>query len=432
MDDIDHGDSLRRPNGLFYGWWVVVAASVQGFFGVGIVISGFLVFFLPIRTDLNLSSASTSLVIGLAWAISGVVAPAAGWLADRFGTRRMVLGGGLVTGAGLILLSFSSSYWHLILFYSFVISIGRVAGVTPTLMTTVNQWFVRRKALAISILSTCYVSGGAAVVPLLALSNAHLGWRTTLLSAGIFLCLLALPVTLVLRNRPEELGLRPDGDRPAIFSPLLQSTFPDTSTSPNNNQPDFTVRQALSTSAFWLVLIGLILRVSVADAVIIHLIPILVWKGIDDQTAAFFLSLMFFLAIPLRFSLGLASGYFSVRWLLFAGMGIGAVGTACLFTFNGTPAAFMFVIGLAAVEGISTSNWLVVGQYFGRNRFGSLVGIMTVFHSLGSLISPVTSGWVFDSTQSYSAVLLAAAPLFFLGGVAFLLARKPNSGKLPR
>ena len=132
----------RQPSRLFYGWWVVLAASVQGFFGVGIVISGFLVFFLPIQNELGLSSASMSLIIGLAWAISGVVAPAAGWLSDRFGTRRMVLAGGLITGIGIMLLSFSTGYWQLVLFYSVLVSIGRVAGVTPTLMTTVNQWFI--------------------------------------------------------------------------------------------------------------------------------------------------------------------------------------------------------------------------------------------------------------------------------------------------
>jgi sugar phosphate permease len=195
---------------------VVLAASIQGFFGVGIVISGFLVFFLPIRGDLDLNSASMSLVIGLAWAISVVVAPAAGWLADRYGTRRLVLIGGLVTGLGLVPWSFSTSYWHLLLFYSGVVSIGRVMGITPTLMITVNQWFVRRKAFAISILSTCYVSGGAAVVPLVAIGNAQFSWRTSLLSAGIFVSVLAIPVGLVLRNRPEELGLQPDGDTPRI------------------------------------------------------------------------------------------------------------------------------------------------------------------------------------------------------------------------
>ncbi|MDA1219887.1 MAG: MFS transporter [Chloroflexi bacterium] len=412
-----------RDDSCFYGWWVVLAASVQGFFGVGIVISGFLVFFLPIRNELDLSSAAMSLVIGLAWAISGVVAPAAGWLADRFGTRRLVLIGGLLTGVGLVFLSFSTSYWHLLLFYSGIVSIGRVMGTTPTLMISVNQWFVRRKALAISILSTCFVSGGAALVPLLAFGNAQLGWRTTLLFAGIFISVLALPVALVLRNRPEDLGLQPDGDTPRLADSARRSAGTDAA------EQDFSVRQALSTSAFWLVLAGLVLRVSVADAVIIHQIPLLVWKGVDEQSAALFLSLMFFLAIPLRFSLGLAGGYFSARWLLFIGMGIGALGTAFVSLFSGTTAAFIFVTGLAVVEGIATTNWLVVGQYFGRKRFGSLVGIMTVFHSMGALISPVISGWVFDSTESYSGVLLAAAPLFLLGGVAFLLARRPGSGR---
>jgi sugar phosphate permease len=398
---------------------VVLAASLQGFFGVGTVITGFLVLFLPIREELHLSSASMSLVIGLAWAISGVLAPVSGWMCDKFGTRRLVLIGGLVTGLGMILLSFSTSFWHLLLLYSGVVAIGRLGAVSPTLMTTVNQWFVRRKALALSILSTSFVAGGAAIVPLMALGSASVGWRDTLLFAGVFLCLLVLPVVWVLRDRPEDLGLEPDGSNPGTAA---LAHFPGAS---NNSDHDFTVRQAIGTWAFWLVLIGLVLRVALGDAIVVHQIPILVWKGIDEQTAAFYLSLMFLLAIPLRFGLGVAAGYLPVHWLLSAGMAVGAFGTTGLFIASGGTAALSFVLGQAVVEGISTSNWLAVGLYFGRKSFGRLVGIMTVFSSLGSLISPVITGWLFDRTQSYEVVILAVALLFLLGGAIFLLARKP-------
>ena len=127
------------------------------------VISGFLVFFLPIQSDIDINAASMSLVIGLAWAVSGVVAVPAGWVSDKFGTRKLVLYGGVITGLGLIMLSYSQSYWHLLLFYSGIVSVGRVGALSPTLLTVVNQWFVRRKPLAMAVLSTSFVAGAASV-----------------------------------------------------------------------------------------------------------------------------------------------------------------------------------------------------------------------------------------------------------------------------
>ena len=417
MTSNPHADPSTRR--FFYGWLVLIAASIQGFFGVGMVISGFLVFFLPIQSEIDINTASMSLVIGLAWAVSGVVAVPAGWVSDRFGTRKLVLYGGVTTGIGLIMLSYSQSYWHLILFYSGVVSVGRVGALSPTLLTVVNQWFVRRKPLAMAVLSTSFVAGGASVVPILAIGNTHIGWRLTILSCGVIFCILSVIVATVLRNKPEDMGLFPDG-----ASGIIETTRPSADTA--GNEPQYSVKQALMTQAFWLLLIGLVVRVSVADGIIIHQIPMLVWRGIEEQAAAYYLSFMFMVAIPLRFGLGILGGYVSIRLVLFTGMAVGSVTTALMYMIAGTEIAIVFVLGLAIVEGIATTNWLAVGQYFGRKHFGTLVGIMTICHCFGSLIFPYISGWIFDETQSYDLVLLITVPLFMLGALAFLMAKKPR------
>lgn len=411
----DTGPASAR---FFYGWLVLIAASIQGFLGVGMVISGFLVFFLPIQSDIDINAASMSLVIGLAWAVSGVVAVPAGWVSDKFGTRKLVLYGGVITGLGLIMLSYSQSYWHLLLFYSGIVSVGRVGALSPTLLTVVNQWFVRRKPLAMAVLSTSFVAGAASVVPILAIGNTQIGWRLTILSCGVIFAIVSVIVAAVLRNKPEDMGLFPDGDSVNSEADRPVSTL-------TTNEPQYTVRQALMTQAFWLLLIGLVVRVSVADGVIIHQIPMLVWRGIEEQTAAYYLSFMFLIAIPLRFGLGIMGGYVSIRLILFTGMAVGSIATALMYVIAGTEIAIVFVLGLAIVEGIATTNWLAVGQYFGRRHFGTLVGIMTISHCFGSLIFPYISGWIFDATQSYDLVLLITAPLFMFGGLAFLMAKKP-------
>lgn len=189
---------------------------------------------------------------------------------------------------------------------------------------------------------------------------------------------------------------------------------------------DFTVRQALHTSAFWLILVGVITRVSASNAIMTHIFPMLQLKGLDARTATIYVSILFFMAIPLRFLLGVAGGRVSPRKMLFWGMNLGAVGLFALWGVPGVLGAVLFVVGAAVVEGITSVNWLMVGDYFGRSRFASLMGTMSVFHNTGLFIAPIFAGWVRDNTGSYSIVLLTFAPMFVVSAIVFSLARRPT------
>ena len=111
--------------------------------------------------------------------------------------------------------------------------------------------------------------------------------------------------------------------------------------------------------------------------------------------------------------------------MLFWGMNLGAVGLFALWGIPGIPGVIVFVVGLAVVEGITSVNWLMVGDYFGRSRFASLMGAMSVFHNIGLFIAPIFAGWVVDRTGNYELVLLTFAPMFVLSAVFFALARRP-------
>ena len=412
------GNEYRRQGRFFYGWRIVAVASLFGMFGNGAISSGFPRFFEPIRLDLGISSARMGLVFGLARAEGGMGGPLVGWLVDKFGARPLIFIGGLTAGIGLMMLSRADTYWELVFLFAGVVSVGKTAALGQTLMAVVNQWFIRRKALALSTLMTAFAAGGAFVVLLLDLGISHLGWRDTVFFTGMFIFFLTLPVSLVVRSRPEDIGLRPDGDAPLV--PIVTGTE-----QPVPAETDFMVRQAMGTATFWLMLGGVITRVTATNAIIVHIFPILALKGLDTSTATVFVSAMFFLAIPLRFLLGVAGGRFSPRKMLFWGMNLGAVGLFALWGIPGIAGVIVFVVGLAVVEGITSVNWLMVGDYFGRSRFASLMGAMSVFHNIGLFIAPIFAGWVVDRTGSYELVLLTFAPMFVLSAVFFALARRP-------
>ena len=413
-----------RQSRVFYGWWIVVAASIQGMFGNGTISSGFPIFFLPIRETLGINYTQMSLVFGLARAEGGMGGPLVGWLADRYGSRPLIIFGGFFAAIGMILLSQATEYWQLVVLFVGVVSIGKTAGLGQTLMATVNHWFIRRRAVAMSTLMTAFAGGGAIVVPLLGWGIAGLGWRETLLYSGIFVAVLSLPVCLVIRSKPEDLGLLPDGDRRTRPGPA--SASPAEPPTPGEEQrAEFTVRQTLRTRAFWLIMLAVATRVSATNGVIVHLFPILADEGLGPQTAAFYASLMFFMAIPLRFLLGVAGDKLAPRKLLFIGMNLGAVAVVTLLITDSVVGVVIFVLCMAVVEGVTSANWIMVGDYFGRGRFASLMGFMSVFHNIGLIVVPIYAGWIRDTTGSYNVALATLAPLFVVSAFAFALARRP-------
>lgn len=416
-------DALGTRRGIYYGWWVLAAAAGLGFLGFGALIPGFLVFATPIRGELGITSAQFAFVVGAAWAVGNVASLGAGWLADRYGGRALVLAGGLLCCVGFAAVAGVGSYWQLLLLYSGVAALGRGIGVAPNLMTVLNQWFVRRKALTMTLLNTAFAGGAAIMVPLLAYCEGQFGWRTVILWTGGFVALLTALATVVIRSRPEDIGLLPDGD-----VPVAQRTGQGERRriEPTYSESDFTMRQAVATPAFWLMTAAVTLRIAAADALVINQIPMLVWKGIPEEQAAYFLSATFLAIIPLRFGMGLAAMAVPSRWLLFGGMTVGAVGVGGFLALSGYPAAAMFVLSIAATEGIATLGWLAVGEYFGRRSFGSLVGIMTVSFGAGSLAAPVAAGWVFDRTGAYEIALVVAAVLQLASGGCYFLARRPG------
>jgi len=364
-----------------------------------------------------------SLVFSLARAEGSAGGPLVGWVVDRYGARPMVLAGGLMAGIGTILLSRADSYWELLVLFSGIISLGKSAGFGQTLMAAVNQWFIRRRSVAMSTLMTAFAGGGAFVVLLLNFGIQQIGWRDTLLWTGVFIVAMTLPAAFFIRSRPEDMGLLPDGDTPEDAS---GGTGSGSRGHRRSSDVSFSFRQAIQTRTYWFIMVGAILRVSVTNGMLVHVFPIMAVRGISENEAAAWVAAMFFLGIPLRFIMGVTSGKFRGNVLLAIGMVIGAIGMGGLWIGPGVVGLLLFVVGIAIVEGITSVNWLMLSDYYGRARFATLMGFMSLFMNVGMFISPYASGLVFDRTGSYYWVLAVFTPLYLVSAVAFLFATRPN------
>ena len=418
--------SAPAPNGrsgIFYGWWVLAASAVLGFGAFGVVIPGYLAFSVPIRTELELSSGQSAFIVGAAWGIGDITSLVAGWLADRYGARRLVLVGGLLCGIGFAGLAFAGSFWAIVLSYTVAASVGRGLGIFPTLMTVANQWFEDRKALALAIVNTAVTGGAAAILPALSYASGEIGWRTVALIAGGVVCALTLPAAAIIRSRPEDIGLEPYGSgRPARQASrgAARRTRPA-----GTARREYSVRQALATLSFCALALGAILRTVPSDVLVINQIPILIWKGVAETRTSTYLSITYFATIPARFGMGLAATWVSPRLMLSLAMAVVTLCTVAALAVRGDAAAWFLIISSATGQGVSSLAWITVGEYFGRRSFGTLVGLMTVFYGVSGLIVPALAGAAFDRTGSFVPVLLVVGILQAVSAGSFALVKRP-------
>ena len=419
---------LRSRFGNIYpGWWVLAACCFIAVVPGAIFSYGFPVFFIPIRNDLMLSSTKTSLIFALARGEAGIGGPLVGWLVDRFDSRPIVMIGGLMAGVGLIVLSGISSYWIFMLVYVALVSVGNNSGFGQTLLAVTNRWFVRRRAVGMTMVITSYTIGGALLVPLLSRGVDHLGWRDVMLYAGIFVAVIVIPASLLIRRSPESMGIKlADYGEEMETAPAGPAGTSVSHDAEADIGTDFTVGEALRTRVFWFILFGSAFRISGTGGILVHAIPIMVWKGTSEQTGADVIALLFLISIPTRFLIGMSGVRISGQYLLAAGMAIGAASLLGLIFVGGTWIVYVFVVGMALLEGAATLNWVVVGNFFGRRNFATLTGIISIFYSSGMMLTPLFLGWMFDRTGSYTTSLLVLAGLYGASAVLFIISRQPR------
>lgn len=412
--------SLRRQFiGIYPGWWVLGACCFLALFPGAIFSYGFPVFYIPIREDLMLTDTQVSLIFALSRGEAGVGGPLVGWMVDKFDSRPIVLVFGLMAGVGVIILSGVDGYWIFVLVYVGIVSVGNNSGFGQTFLAVTNRWFVRRRAVGMTIVITAYTAGGAMLIPVLSRGIDALGWRDVMLYTGIFVAVVVIPFALMIRRSPESVGIDL-----AQYGEAAEQTATASSTGVSGR--DYTVGEALRTPAYWFILVASALRISVTSGVLVHAIPIMVWKGTSEQTGADMMALLFFVSIPARLLIGMSGMRLPGQGVLGVGMAVGAVSLLGLNLVPGAWIIFPFIAGMAVLEGASVLNWVLVGNIFGRRSFATLTGIISVFYSAGMMLSPLFLGWMVDREGGYTESLLILTALYGVSALLFAIARAPR------
>lgn len=404
---------IRQPTRVFYGWWIVFAASVGLFWGPPVTVFTFSVFLKPVMRDFHAGRAAISLgftVHSLAAAISAVLV---GWLADRYGARRVVLPSAAIFASVLLLAKLVTA--NILQFYLFWAVLGFVGGgVGPVLYgKVVSCWFDRHRGLALGLMMLG-LGAGAMIMPSFAqLLILRFGWRMAYAALGAAVLCISLPVAAVLlRDKPEELGLSPDG------APASASKTADAGV------PGVEGYDALRSQTFWL-MIGAFFMVSASmQACVVHLAALLTDRGMTVQAAAMGSSLLGAALLIGR----VGTGYFLDRFFaprlaafFFGGAALG-IGLLWMSRTPGITLAGAFLIGLGLGAEVDIIAYLI-SRYFGLHSFGKIYGFAIGAFLLAGALGPVLMGEAFDSTGSYrgplaaflAATLIAAVVMTCLG-----------------
>jgi len=390
----------------YFGWWIVLVTGVLSGLGHGFYNYGFSALFKPIASELGFSRAATSVAAGIGRLEGGLDAPITGWLVDRFGPKWIMIFGLAMMSLGLGLMSCVSSLWSYYVVWGLVTGIGLNVSLTIAVDKTITNWFVKKRGLALGMKFTLIGVLGLPVMPLITALCESQGWRTTcLIWAAVMLCAIPFVGICVKQKRPEYYGLLPDGAQPRgdSGSEAVGMIEQGIAYASGSRETEFTLRQAMRTRAYWILVAVYAFQMVIAGGLTIHCIPFLTDMGIDPTLAGSMMGIMVLSTVPTRFLGGFLADRVKRQPLLLAGaFTLDAIGFAAFILRPTVPTATLFLILYGLGTGAPTTLILVMqGRYFGRKAFGSIMGTANLLRMPAAILAPVYAGWIFDRTGSY-------------------------------
>ena len=452
MIKLDPNKLLRRPRDIFFGWWIVSISATADALKHGTFNRGFTLYVLPISKDLGVGVAAISLAEMLGRMEGGLQGPIIGWLNDRFGPRAIMVFGGTASGVGFILLSATQSYVYFLLVFVGLLSLGMRAGYNNALMPAINQWFRRHRSLAMSVASMGSPLGGMVIAPLMGLLAFEAGWRTSAFVSGAVILAVVLPLSFLVHRSPESKGLLPDGDSPVVPESLesgaITSESPIDASRPAGGaavgamnraylagEPDFTVREAMRTPSYWLLVWAVGLRNTVHSGTSFLLAPLIVWflmgggRSEDNslRIAALMVGLLSLSSLIMNPIMGWLGDNFSKQKLSGMAMIGGSVAILVLLNHSGHLwQVALFVVLLAFSETPNPLAWAIMGDFFGRRNYATLRGWQHLPDQLMSMSTPVWMGVVVDQTGSYTWALVPLVVIYALAAVSYWAIPRPK------
>ena len=419
---------LRLVRSLHYGWQLAGISFFIWVFGSVPLFLGIPAWFVVLREKFNWSSGQMSWAFSLTRAEGGLLGPLWGYLTDRLGSRRMVLIGFPIQGVGFILFSLVNELWQLYMAF-LVMSLGSSIGVWMPVLVALNNWFTRRRALAMGIPMAGFLIGGVLLIPLLAwaIDPDQFGldrWRWAARVIGVFLIAVAVPLFLLIRDRPEDYGQRPYGE-PAGPETVSQDVNGAPRASPSLS--GFRWQEAVRMREFWLIAMGHALTSATYSVVMVHLGLVLDDRALSLQTVGWIVATIGMVGGVSTLVGGYMGERVPIARAIFVFSAIQSTSIVVLLLSNSAATGYLFAVLLGiGFGGRIPLTMAMRGVYFGRRAFARISAISFVPLDLLQFAAPLFAGYTRDFTGSYDLALGVVIGTGFLGSMLFLLLGQPR------
>jgi sugar phosphate permease len=406
---------------IFYGWWVVLATSLIHLWGAGTFFYSFTAFFNPIVEEFGWSYAATSFAASLRSIEGGIASPLVGLAVDRYGARRLLFMGSVLSGLGFVFLSRIHSLWSFYILFVFL-SVGSSLLFPIPGWAAVANWFVKYRGKALGLLSAAIGMGGMLIYFVNWLIGCC-GWRMTLIIIGIGMWVIGIPSSLMVRHRPEPYGLIPDGNVP----PKSSLENPERIDKKKKSYPhEYNVSEAMKTRVFWILAVTVMISGGTVHAVFVHIMPYLISMDFSRQAASLVASFLVFISIAGRFCFGWLTNRIHGRYLWALGLLMQALGLFILGRVHTMWQAMLFIVLFGpGYGGLITLRLTLQAEYFGRKAFGAIQGAIMAIAIIGTMTAPFLTGMYYDFYGNYPKVWFIMA-LVLLVAIPFALKAEPT------
>src|SRR3954467_45457 len=410
---------MRLP--FFYGWIIVAVTFVTMAIGVN-ARTAFSLFFPPIVDEFGWERGVTAGAFSFGFLVSGAVSPLIGRLMDRAGPRGVMELGVVLMAAGMLLAPLTSQPWHLYLTIGVMVGAGSVCLGYSGQSLFLPNWFNRRRGLAIGVAFAGVGVGSMTLLPWVQLMIEQTGWRTACTAMGILILVVLAPINLLLRKRPEDIGLQPDGDAAPSASVKPVSYVVDTEWA----GIDWTLSRAIRTARFWWVATGYFGGLYIWYAVQVHQTKYLLDIGFSPSVAVWALGVVSLLGIPGQIVLGHVSDRGGREWVWAAsclGFAICFAALIALAKFPTLLLVYVMVLAQGALGyGLTSIMGAVVLEIFQGKHFGSIFGTIMLTALAGGAAGPWATGLLHDLSGSYTLAFAIGIGVSGLSAVAIWLA----------
>jgi MFS family permease len=416
---------MKRRSGsskIFYGYWVLAGCFVFNIIGAGLGPIGFSFFVTSLERSLNWSRTEIMLAFTIFFVCTAIGATISGRLAHRIGARKVLSMGAIIMCSAYIFMSQMDYLWQYYIGYALIgFSVAAMGSVITSLI--VSNWFVRRRGMAIGLLSMGPGTAGLIITPLvIVVLLPNLGWSNTYLIFAVVTIIFTLPLAVfVIRTEPADKGLQPDGRRASLIPGINEVINPATQGMP--------FKRAISESSFWLLGFA-ILFISTHMGVMQSQLPHLEDLGFSPGIVAWAMTIVAVVSAVGTLIFGWLADRINIKTVSIISVLLIIVSiTLLLYLKLSSPAwhiwTYTTLLGLG-VGGWMTSVSLLTSSNFGLLAYGSIYGVFMAFQSTGAAAAPIFSGYFYDRTGSFDMAFIITLVLIGVGFLAILALRRPG------